>query len=70
MDKKDVFNKIDDLCLLYENGVLSHPYWYIPPDKRNLIEIHDKLFQGKREISLTIEEVAALFLMHKLMFFD
>jgi hypothetical protein len=70
MDKKDVLNKIDELCLLYENGVLSHPYWYVPPNKRDLITIHDRLFQGKREMALTLEEVAALFLIHKLMYLD
>lgn len=70
MNKRDVLNKIEELCLVYENGVLSHPYWYIPPNKRHLIAIHDRLFQGKREITLTIEEVAALFLNHKLMYLD
>ena len=70
MDKKDVLNKVDELCLVYENGVLSHPYWYIPPDKRHLIAIHDGLFQGKHEMALTIEKVAALFLVHKLMYLD
>lgn len=70
MDKRDVLNKIDELCLIYENGVLSHPYWYIPQNKRYLIAIHDKLFQGKHELALTIEEVAALFLVNKLMYLD
>jgi hypothetical protein len=65
-----MLNKIDELCLLYENGVLSHPYWYIQPNKRYLIAIHDKLFQGKHELTLTIEEVAALFLVNRLMYLD
>ncbi len=70
MNKRDVLNKIDELCLVYENGVLSHPYWYIPPNKRHLIEIHDRLFKGKREMTLTLEEVAALFLVNKLMYLN
>lgn len=70
MNKTDVSNKIDELCLLYENSILSHPYWYIPENKRNLIEIHDRLFKGKSELALTVEEVAALFLVHKLLYLD
>jgi hypothetical protein len=70
MNSKDVLNKIDELCLIYEDGVLSHPYWYIPPKKRELIAIHDKLFHGKREMTLTLEEVAALFLVNKLISLD
>jgi len=30
MDKKTVLDKIDELSLIYENGVLSHPCWHIP----------------------------------------
>jgi hypothetical protein len=70
MNKKDVLSKIDELHLLYENGVLSHPYWYIPPNKRDLIAIHDELFHGKHELTLTIEEVAALFLVHHLIYLE
>lgn len=70
MDKKTVLGKIDELSLIYENGVLSHPDWYIPPTKRYLIAIHDELFQGKSELKLTLNEVAALLLTHNLIELD
>ncbi|HOW15282.1 hypothetical protein [Methanosarcina sp.] len=70
MDRKSVLAKIDELSLIYENGILSHPYWYIPPNKRHLIEIHDELFQGKSELKLTLNEVAALLLIHNLIELD
>ncbi|BBL63691.1 hypothetical protein [Methanosarcina mazei] len=70
MDRNTVLAKIDELSLIYENGVLSHPYWYIPPNKRHLIEIHDKLFQGKAELRLTLNEVAALLLVNNLIELD
>ncbi|MDW5549743.1 MULTISPECIES: hypothetical protein [Methanosarcina] len=70
MNKKTVLDKIDELSLIYENGILSHPYWYIPPNKRYLIAIHDELFQGKSELKLTLNEVAALLLTHNLIELD
>lgn len=70
MDRKSVLDKIDELSLIYENGVLSHPYWYIPPNKRYLIEIHDEIFKGRSELKLTLNEVAALLLTHNLIELD
>jgi hypothetical protein len=70
MDRKTVLAKIDELSLIYENGILSHPYWYIPPNKRHLITIHDELFQGRSELKLTLNEVAALLLTHNLIELD
>ena len=70
MNKKTVLAKIDELALIYENGILSHPYWYIPPNKRHLIAIHDELFQGRSELKLTLNEVAALLLTHNLIELD
>jgi len=54
MNKKDVLNKIDELCLLYENGILSHPYWYIPENKRNLVTIQIAL---KYSVIFLIREI-------------
>jgi hypothetical protein len=70
MDRNTVLAKIEELSLIYENGILSHPYWYIPPNKRYLIAIHDELFQGKSELKLTLNEVAALLLVHNLIELD
>lgn len=70
MNRKSVLDKLEELSLIYENGVLSHPYWYIPPNRRYLIEIHDKLFKGKSELKLSFNEVAALLLTHNLIELD
>jgi len=70
MDRKTALTKIDELSLIYENGILSHPYWYTAPNKRYLIAIHDELFQRKSELKLTLNEVAALLLNHNLIELD
>lgn len=66
MNQRDVLNKVEELAMIYENGVLTHPYWYIPENKRYLIATHDKLFQGKQELKLNINELAALLLKNGL----
>lgn len=70
MNRQSVLLKLEELRLLYEGGILSHPFWYIPPEKRYLIKTHDELFLGKACLKLTIEEVAALLLIHHLIFIE
>jgi hypothetical protein len=67
VDKDTVLHKIEELHLIYENGYLSCPTWYIPLDEKNIIFVHNTLFQGKRKMKLTLNEVAALFLENGLL---
>lgn len=70
LNKDTVLKKVEELHLLYENGVLSHPNWYIPSNEKRFVVIHEMLFEGKTKMKLSINEVAALLLKHELLDLD
>jgi hypothetical protein len=67
MDKGTVLRRIEELHLIYEDGVLSHPLWYVPNKDKKILGIHSTLFGNKNQLKLTLNEVAALLLKHDLL---